>query len=228
MPRVQLKVNGAPVDDRLADVSTEFPDAEFSVLAALPTDDHLHDIVEVTTPDCNEVVRYFEDKEVRSFEVIHTDEQMVLIQFMIPVSETYNALSASGIIPQQPVLLYDGWYSTEITTSYERLSAYTEKLAAAGIPYQIVSLTQSHDSSTLLTDRQWEFVTEATERGFYNTPRDRTLTELAEPFDINISAMSRSRHHQKRSFWLAARTLVFWRHRAESRIITEVVAEAAP
>lgn len=210
MPRVQLEVNGAPVDDRLADVSTKFPDAEFNILATQPIDDSLLEIVEVTTPDWNEIVRHFEDSDARSFEVVHTDEQMALIQFMISVSETYNALRAAEIPPRYPVLLCDGWFSKEITASQERLGEYTDELAAAGVPYQVLSLTQSHDSSTLLTDRQWEFITEAIEQGFYDTPRDCTLTELAETFDINISAMSRLRQ------------------RAESRIVREFMAGTAP
>ena len=211
MPRVQLQVNGEPVNDRLADVSTEFPDAEFSILAALPTDDGLLDIVEITTLDGDTVVRHFENaSEVRSFEVIHTDEQRVLLQFVIPVSETYAALLTSGIVPQQPVSLKDGWYSAGITASHERLSAYTAELAAAGLPYQIMSVTQSFDSSELLTERQWEFVTAAIEHGFYDTPRDCTLTDLAAVLDVKVSAMSRLRH------------------RAESRIITAFVAETAP
>lgn len=211
MPRVQVRVNGAPVEDWLADASTEFPKAEFRILATQPTDDGLLEIVEVTTQDRDVLVRHFEtEPEVRSYEVIHTDEEMVLIQFMIPISETYNALIASGIPLRYPALLQDGWFSKEITASQERLSEYTEELAAAGVPYQIESLTQSHDSSELLTDRQWEFITAAVERGFYKTPRGCTLTELAETFDINPSAMSRLRH------------------RAESRIITAFVAEAAP
>jgi predicted DNA binding protein len=142
--------------------------------------------------------------------VIHTDEKTVLIQFTIPVSETYSALVASGIIPQQPVSLHDGWYSTEITASQERLAAYTEELAATGLPYHIMSLVQSHDSDELLTERQREFITAAVEQGFYTIPRKCTLTELAETLDINISAMSRLRQ------------------RAESRIIREFVAEATP
>lgn len=211
MPRVQLRVNGGPVEDRLADFSTEFPDAEFNVLAAQPTNDGLLDIVEVTTPDGDRLVCHFEDApEVCSFEVIHIDEEMVLIQFMIPISETYSALVAAGIIPQQPVLLHDGWYSTEITASHDRLSKYTAELAAAGLPYQIMSITQTHDSREILTDRQWEFITEAVEQGFYDTPRDCSLTDLAKVFDINISAMSRLRH------------------RAESRIIREFATNATP
>ncbi|MFC6964560.1 hypothetical protein ACFQL7_25020 [Halocatena marina] len=49
MPRVQLQVNGAPVEDWLADASVEFPDAEFRILATQPMDDNLLEIVEVTT-----------------------------------------------------------------------------------------------------------------------------------------------------------------------------------
>jgi predicted DNA binding protein len=210
MPRVRLRVYGAPVDDRLTDASTEFPDAEFRVLAALPVDTGLLDVVEATTPDGDDVVQCFENApEVRSFEVIHADSERVLIRFVIPVSETYNVLVAAGIVPQQPVSLRDGWYVAEVTASHERLSAYTEELAAADLPYRVASVTQAHDSSELLTDRQWEFVTEAVERGFYDTPRNCTLTELAGEFDINVSAMSRLRH------------------RAESRIVTAFVAETA-
>ena len=210
MPRVRLRVDGVPVDDRLADASTEFPDAEFRVLAALPVDTGLLDVVEVTTLDGDDVVQCFENApEVRSFEVIHADSERILIRFVIPVSETYNALVAAGIVPQQPVSLRDGWYVAEVTASHERLSAYTEELAAADLPYRVASVTQAHDSSELLTDRQWEFVTEAVERGFYDTPRNCTLTELAGEFDINVSAMSRLRH------------------RAESRIVTAFVAETA-
>jgi len=191
MPQVQLKANGVAADDRLADISTEFPDAEFIVLASLLTDDGLLDLVKITTPNEDVLVRHIKDApEVRSHEVIYTDKEIVLLQFMISISETYNALLESGIIPQQPVLLQDGWYSIEITASHERLSAYTEELAAANMPYQIMSVTQSHVSSELLTDRQWEFITEAVKQGYYDSPRGCTLTELAKLFDVNSSAAS--------------------------------------
>ncbi|AUV84260.1 helix-turn-helix domain-containing protein (plasmid) [Salinigranum rubrum] len=211
MPRVQLRLNAAPIDDWLADTSTEFPDAEFRILSALPQEDQIFDIVEVTTDNGDAVVRHFEgDPEVSAFELIHADGDAIIIQFLIPVSDTYDALVSSGIIPQQPVLLQEGWYSTEITASHARLTEYSETLASAGAPYQVVSLSQSHGSRELLTDRQWEFVNEAVHRGFYATPRECTLTGLAEALDVNVSAMSRLRH------------------RAESRIIKQFVSETVP
>ncbi|EMA05350.1 hypothetical protein C439_01085 [Haloferax mediterranei ATCC 33500] len=39
-------------------------------------------------------------------------------------------------------------------------------MTAAGIPYEVLSLTRSYDSSEVLANRQWQFVTEAIERGY--------------------------------------------------------------
>lgn len=211
MAHIQLKLNGAAVDDWLAILSTELPNAEFKVLSAILTDAGLLGITEITTTDGDRVLREFADAPgVRSHEVLHMDAQLILIQFRGPVSESHEALLQSKTLPQYPVSLQKGWFFAELTASHEKLSKYIHKLTAAGIPYQIESVTQSHDSSELLTDRQWEFITAAVERGFYDTPRDCTLTDVAEPFDITTSAASRLLH------------------RAESRIITAFVTEAGP
>lgn len=191
MPRVQLKINAAAQEDWLAAVSTEFPDAEFNVLASHTTDDGLLGIVDVTTPDGDAIVRHFEDaSSVRSYEVVHSDERTLLIQYVIPVPDSYRAVRASGNLPRFPAVMRDGWLFVEHTASQERLSQYTDELAAAGITYQVQSLTQSYDPTELLTDRQRQFVTEAVERGYYDSPRGCTLTELAETFDVNKSAAS--------------------------------------
>ncbi|AFK18475.1 hypothetical protein HFX_0752 [Haloferax mediterranei ATCC 33500] len=195
----------------MADISTAFPDAVFRVLSALPDGDFLFDIVEVTTVDADELVEHLsETPAVRSFEVLHADDERVLLQFVVPTSVTYSALVAAEIIPQQPVSLRDGWYRNGVTASHEQLSAYLRELVAAEVPYEIASVSQTFDSNELLTSRQWEFVTEAVERGFYDTPRRCTLDELAEVLDINLSAASRLRH------------------RAESRLAKAYVIDAAP
>lgn len=210
MPRVQLKLNAAAQEDWLATLSTEFPDVEFRVLASHTTDNGLLGIAEIQTPDEEAIVHHFEcASEVRSYEVVHTDERIVLIQYVLPVPESYRALRASGNLPRFPALIQDGWLSSEVTAPQERLAEFTDELTAAGIPYQIQSLTQSHDPSELLTDRQREFITEAVARGYYDSPRDCTLTELAEAFDINKSAASGVLH------------------RAEGRIIKQFISEAS-
>lgn len=206
MARIRLKVNGAPVYDCLADISTEYPDTEFQLLAVQPREEGLIEIAEIKTTNGDELIRHFENTpDVLSSEVIQMDDHSVLMRFVVPISELYEALIASGILPQYPLLLQDGWFFAEAIASQKQLSTYTDELTAAGIPYEVLSLTQSYDSSEVLTNRQWQFVTEAIERGYYETPRRCTLKEIADALGINDSAASKLHH------------------RVESRIITEFV-----
>jgi predicted DNA binding protein len=210
MPRVQLKINAAAEEDWLATVSTEFPDAEFRVLASHPTHDGLLGIADVTTSDADTLVREFDGApEVRSYEVVHTDEQTLLIQYVIPMPGSYEALRASGNLPRFPAVMQNGWLHTEMTASHERLAEFTDELTAEDIPYEIQSLTQSYDPIDLLTDRQRKFITEAVERGYYDSPRGCTLTELAGRFEVAKSAASGILH------------------RGEGRIIKQFVTESA-
>lgn len=208
MPRVRLRLNAAAQADWLATVSTEFPDAEFRVLASHPTTDGLLGIVEIQTQDADAIVRRFGGAStVRSYDVVHPDDGTVLIQYVIPVPESYDALRASENLPRFPAIMQNGWLETEMTASQERLSSFADELAAADIPYRILSLTQSHDPVSLLTERQREFITEAVARGYYDSPRGCTLTELAETFSVNKSAASGVLH------------------RAEGRIIKEFITD---
>ncbi|WP_313691721.1 helix-turn-helix domain-containing protein [Halorarum halobium] len=192
MVRVHLKVEiGADDDNWLAGVSTDFSDAQFTILTSQPVDDGVLELVEVTTPDGDAIVRRFDDApEVRSYDVLHSGDGTVLVQLVFPMSSTYEARRAKGILPRFPFIIQDGWASGEQTAPQEQLSELTAELAAADIPYEILSVTQSYDSNGLLTERQREVITEAVERGYYDSPRDCTLVELAETFGVNQSAAS--------------------------------------
>lgn len=209
MPRVQLTFDAAACADPLAAISTELPNEEFTILSSHPTDDGILGLVEIKTPDAAAVIQHFDDAPEMSSEVLHTDAQIVVIQYQIPETESNRALRASGILPRFPARLQNGWLSAEHTASHERASQFPHEMEAAGIPYQIQSITQSYDPSELLTERQQEFITEAVKRGYYDSPRDCTLTELAKGFDVNPSAASGVLH------------------RAEETIIKEFVGESA-
>ncbi|UPM41691.1 helix-turn-helix domain-containing protein [Halocatena salina] len=210
MPHIQIQLDGTAVDGWLATISTDFPDAEFRLLATQLRDDGAFVILEVVTPKGDALAHRFENTpEVDSVEVHYTDEQLVLLQFRTSATKSYDPLRESNNVSLYPTILRDGWFSVELAASHERLSEYTDELVAADIPYQVLSLTQAYDSSELLTNRQWHIITEAVERGYYDTPRDCTVTELAESLDIHKSAASRLLH------------------RAESRIVTGFVTGTA-
>ncbi len=191
MPRVRLALNTGATDDWLATLSTKVPNTEIRLLSSHPASVGLLSVMELRGPAVDTIIRRFEDApDVRSTDVLSVDDQSVLIRATTPIPAGYQANHESAMPPNFPARLQDGWLHTELTGTHEQLSQYTSELADAGIPFQIDRLSQSHDSTAMLTDRQQELITEAVERGYYDSPRDCTLTELAENFDINKSAAS--------------------------------------
>lgn len=212
MPRAQVrfkppgKALGGPFR-----LSTEYPNDEFRLLSAHPAEDGLVVVLEATMADPTVVLDLFEGapkSRVRSYEVLHVDERTVLLQFRLPfVPPPYRALFASGNLPQFPYTVTDGWIVCELTTSHERLSQFGDELEETGFTFEIVRVAQSVDPTGLLTERQRRFATEAVERGYYDTPRQCSLTDLAAALGVSKSTAS----------------VVL--HRAEETIVKEFFAE---
>ncbi|WP_247002149.1 helix-turn-helix domain-containing protein [Halosolutus gelatinilyticus] len=208
MPSAQVKFK---FSDGPGALSTERPDDEFRILATLPTRDGIQVVLEVQTFDTAAIIRHFDEASwLPSYDVLHADEQTLLIQyshqFLPPL---HRALLSSGPLLQYPLTLRDGWMFSDITTSHEQLSRLKDAFEAEGIPYEIGSVTQSTDPTDLLTDRQRRFITAAVEHGYYDSPRECTLTELAAALDVSKGGASRILH------------------RAEGRIIKNFLGEPA-
>lgn len=193
-------------------LSSDYPDGEFRILSAHPTEDGLLVVLEATLADPAVVLDLFESapqSRVPSYDVLHADEQTVLLQFQLPfVPSPYRALFASGNLPQFPYTIEDGWIVCELTTSHDRLSQFRDELEETGFAFEVNWVIQSVDSTDLLTDRQRRFVAEAIERGYYDTPRQCSLTDLAAALDVSKSTAS----------------VVL--HRAEETIVKEFFATA--
>lgn len=75
--------------------------------------------------------------------------------------------------------------------------------------YEVISVTPLVDPTNLLTDRQWRVVIEAVTRGYYDSPRECSLTELAATLGINKSTASDILHRAEgliKEFVAAAET----------------------
>ncbi|MFH5798693.1 helix-turn-helix domain-containing protein [Haladaptatus sp. CMAA 1911] len=211
MPHARVKfkpptsVPGGPFNH-----SVEHPEDDLRILSAYPGENGLVVVLEATTTDPGKIVHLFEDVPVEMFsEVIHRDERTVLLQFQLPfVPSAYRAVFASKNLPQFPYVLEDGWMVCELTTTHERLSRFKDELERSGFTFVVDWIRQSADPEDLLTDRQHRFITRAIEKGYYDTPRRCSLTELAGELDVSKSTLS----------------VVL--HRAEETVITEFFAES--
>lgn len=106
-----------------------------------------------------------------------------------------------------PFTVRDGEMSLEVTIPQAMLSELGETLNTFGISYTVERIQQDVETERLLTERQQWLPDEAIERGYYNTPREITLEELAATLDISKSTCSETLH------------------RAEERVVKEFHAD---
>ena len=119
-------------------------------------------------------------------------------------------IQGSGVPLELPFDLQEGEATWEITASQERLSELGDQLDEFGIPYRVEAVSERVEDEQLLTDRQRRLLRTAVESGYYDTPRDCTLTELAEAVGIAKSTCSETLH------------------RAEGTVIKRFVGRLAP
>lgn len=206
MPQARLKVKppGGP-----AELSAEYPDDEYRFLASRYMDDGVLTFFEAETSNPEAVIEFIdEEPEIVSSEVLHRDDHGLVVEFTTAdIPAPVRAALDAGVLPREPLVIQDGWVVAEITTSQERLSQFKDELEAAGLQYEIDRVAQSLDPTELLTDHQRRVVTEAIERGYYDSPRGCSLTDLATSLEVSKSATSGVLH------------------RAEGRIIKEYFAK---
>lgn len=204
MPKARLKVKppGGP-----AELSTMFPDDRYRFLASRYGEDAVITFFEAETQNHDAVIQFLDETSgISSYEVLHADEHGLVIELVTPwiPAPVRTALDA-GVLPDDPMVIRDGWVIAEITTSQERLSRFKDEMERAGLTYEVERVTQSRDPTELLTGRQQRVITEALEHGYYDSPRGCSLTELAESLSTSKSTISGVLH------------------RAEGRIIKEFI-----
>lgn len=208
MPDVKLKIK--PSHGEIAAVSRDYPEDEFLILDSqlIGKGKRMQVLYEIRTTNADSVVQSFDDvTELHSHEVLHRGEKVVLIRCLIDEPAPSRAARSSNNLLNSPLVLQDGWIFASFTTSDEGLSRFKDGLESAGVTYQVVSITSSSDPVDRLTDRQKEVLTEAVDRGYYKTPRECTITDLATELDVTKGTVSRVLH------------------RAEGTIVTEFVRD---
>jgi predicted DNA binding protein len=194
MPRATLSLQ-LPDHVWISTLSKEHPDAEFTVLAAMLADDTGVGLVEISAADVEPIVAAIDGYEsVTSVTVLEADAGRALVQFDTTEPLLILSLSEAGIPLKLPITIVDGEVTIELAAPREKLSELGTLLENFGIQFDLLSITQSIDTETLLTDDQYELLAEAVDRGYYDTPRTCTLTELAKAVGLAKSTTSEKLH----------------------------------
>ena len=194
MPQADLTIT-IPDGIWIGDISRGHPDASIRILAALTGDDGGVGLAEVTASDLPEIIADIHGSDsVTELELLERSEETVLLQF-----ETTNPLllfpvQDSGVPLEMPFTIRDGRAEWQITAPQHRLSELGTQLEEFGIPFTVNEVHQRIQPEQLLTERQLSLVRAAVEHGYYDTPRECSLTELAEDVGLAKSTCSETLH----------------------------------
>ena len=185
------------------------PDVTFRVLAALPTGETGVGLVELTGPNLGAVIEEMNAREaVLTVDVLAESDERMLIEFETTEPLLLFSVQESGVPLEPPIEIVDGEATVEVTATQDRLSDFGTQLEQFGMHFDVDYIRRGVESTEqLLTDSQRDLVLTAVERGYYDTPRESSLTELADHLGMAKSTVSETLH------------------RAESAIISEFVAE---
>jgi predicted DNA binding protein len=194
MPEAKLTLT-IPDDIWIGDITRKHPETRVRVLAAIPNELSGIGLAEVSGPSVEAVLAAMvHDDELTNVETLQPHEDEALVQF-----ETTNPLlllpaRGSGLPLTMPFDIHGGEAVWTLTASSDRLSALGEQLDEFGIQYTVEYVQEYRTDDQLLTDRQQELVETAVAEGYYDDPRQCTLTELADHLDIAKSTCSSTLH----------------------------------
>jgi len=194
MPEAKLQLE-VPDDVWIGALSRQYDDATFRILAALSDGDAGVGLAELRAADIDALLADMRAAEdVLELNVLDKPGGKALVQFETTQPLLLVAAQDSGVPLEMPFELSNGSAVWEITASSDRLSALGEQLRAFGISFSIDYIQQEVDNGQLLTDSQSAVVDTAIDAGYYDTPRDCSLTELAEELDRAKSTISETLH----------------------------------
>lgn len=194
MPQARLRVD-LPEGPWVADVSRDHPEAVFEVLTALPEEGQGFGLLQIRSEAVDAVLEAIRAHEtIEEVSVIQRTEDAATIQIVTTRPMILLAAKRSGIPIEMPVEIRDGIAVVDVSAGHDRLSALGEQFSSMGIRFEIEYIQQRLHPDQLLTDRQRELLRLATSMGYYDTPRECTLTELAEEIGLAKSTCSETLH----------------------------------
>ena len=209
MPEAKLTLT-IPERTWPGEITRVHEDATIRILAAMTETDSGVGLAEIVAPDPGTVVADVRTHDaVEDVEVLQRGDRQCLLQFRTHLPLLLFAARGSGLPLEMPFEIDGGEATWTLTASQEAISELGDQFDALGVSYTVDYLQQEvAESEELLTDRQRSIVRAAIDRGYYDTPRECSLTELADAVGLAKSTVSETLH------------------RAEERVMKEFAASA--
>lgn len=207
MPRAKLSIS-IPDTTWINDVSQSHPQTTFEVVSALAGERTGIALIELQTADPLPVITDMADRaDIVDFDLLWKGESSALLHVETTSPSILQPVLQSGIPIEMPFAVRNGEATWTVTAASSRFSEFGRLLDELGIEYTLeyvheIGHTRADD---ILTDRQREVLLAALELGYYATPREATLTDVASDLDISKATCSEILHRAEGSVirWFA-------------------------
>ncbi|MFC6719013.1 helix-turn-helix domain-containing protein [Natrialbaceae archaeon GCM10025810] len=192
MPRAKLTVR-LPDSPWIRDISTAYPDATFRVSSVLPGSEIAIGVVELAAANPVPILAAIDDRsDIRDLELLWKHDDTALMQIETSNPSLLVPMQRAGVPVETPFVVEDGRVTWELTTSADRLSTLGEAFDERGIEYRIehVRAVDARRAERVLTERQREVFLTAIDAGYYDVPREATLTDVASVLGVSKSTCS--------------------------------------
>lgn len=186
MPHAKLEID-LPDHTWIGDLSTTHPEVVFQVVTSTPGEETGIGLVRLVATDPLPIITDIQARDdVEDLELLwkHDDEALLQIQTAnpLPLLPVWRA----GVPLKMPFDIQDGAATWEVTTSTSRLSSLRDHLDDLSIGFSIeyVREIDASQADQLLTNRQQEVLMAAVKAGYYRSPRESTLGDVAETLGV--------------------------------------------
>lgn len=189
---VQARIHVELSDGRWkSDVSRRYPESSFRIRGMVMSGDCAAETVVVSGRDTDPCLSDLESHPlVDSFDVIEEHRNGVTVHLETVEPVVHGSVAKAGTPLACPATLQRGELTATVLGTREAISSLGEHLRADGLTFELAYIGSGHDDGSVLTDRQEEVFFTAVEEGYYRSPRQCTLTEIAETLGIAKSTCS--------------------------------------
>lgn len=186
-----------PEEVWLSSVTAAHPTASFRVVSVQRSGETGTALLEVRAEEILPILSAVSDRQsVTEVELLWKREDEALVQLETVDPTLLTMVSDAGVPLKTPFHVADGRVTWEVTTTRRKLSELDDRLRAMGIEHEVKTVRPggTHERPSLTTERQEEVLEAAFEAGYYDTPREATLTEVADAVGVSKATCSEILH----------------------------------
>lgn len=106
--------------------------------------------------------------------------------------DVYSAIIETGAVVEQATVDCEGWHCRFVFPDESALEWFFDECREQGLDFEVHRLSRSADSDveSVLTDPQWRALATAQQLGYFEIPRQGSITDVADKLDISPTAAS--------------------------------------